>query len=63
VGDIKAMILTFILGIIFGVTIGWGLAHNTIATESKRLGKFYVNDDIFTVTSIKKCAEDAEDKQ
>jgi len=42
------------IGFVFfaGCFIGWGFAHTTIATECKRLGKFYVGKEVFECSKI-----------
>ncbi len=41
-----------ILGPILGYIIGWGCAHHVIATECKKLGKFYVGEEVFECRKI-----------
>lgn len=33
--------------------IGWLSAHQTVATECKTLGKFYVGDEVFECKEVK----------
>lgn len=35
------------IGIIVGLIWGWVYAHTAIAGECKKLGGFYVNDEVF----------------
>lgn len=35
------------LAIILAFIIGWEAAHRTVATECKKLGKFYVGKEVF----------------
>lgn len=41
-----------LLAVILGVSIGWGWAHRTIATECERLGSFYVGAKTYHCTKI-----------
>lgn len=34
-------------GILFGLVMGWVIAHSTVATECTRLGAFYVGDTTY----------------
>lgn len=44
--------LGFIIGVFIGYLVGWWNAHNTVANECKRLGKFYVGKETFQCTKI-----------
>lgn len=44
---------TILLCIAFWLS-GWVFAHNTIATECERLGKFYVGDTTYECTKVEK---------
>lgn len=35
------------LAIILAFVVGWEAAHRTVATECKKLGKFYVEKQVF----------------
>lgn len=45
----------FAIGLVF-YCIGWVFGHQTIATECKRLGGFYVGDATFKCNAIQKAA-------
>lgn len=47
-------ILLFVAG--FG--LGWVYAHSVVASECKKLGKFYVGDQIFTCTQINRSSDE-----
>ncbi|WP_445368844.1 hypothetical protein ACH5Y9_05500 [Methylomonas sp. BW4-1] len=40
------------LAIILAFVIGWEAAHRTVATECKKLGKFYVGNEVFECRKI-----------
>jgi hypothetical protein len=47
--------LTGIMFSVFGLIcfgMGWAKAHKTVATECKKLGKFYVGNEIFHCVKI-----------
>jgi|694.fasta_scaffold07873_5 hypothetical protein len=37
---------------LLGMFVGWIYAHNIIATECEKLGKFYVGNKVFTCISV-----------
>ena len=37
---------------VLGVLIGWTWTHYTIASECKKLGKFYVGDEVFECRKV-----------
>jgi len=49
-------IISFALGVLFG----WVYAHVTVATECRRLGSFYVGDDVFHCIKITKFGGEEE---
>lgn len=40
------------LAIILAFVVGWEVAHRTIATECKKLGRFYVGNEVFECVKI-----------
>ena len=46
------VVLAIFVGLCVGHFNGWISAHNTIATECEKLGKFYVGDKVFQCTKI-----------
>ena len=42
-----------VIAFLLGNNLGWNYAHLTIATECKRLGKFYVKKEVFECVLIK----------
>jgi len=46
-----------------GHTIGWRTAHITVATECKRLGKFFVGETVYECTAITKIKEGANSER
>lgn len=44
--------LAVFLGILFGWALGWVHAHRTVATECRRLGRFYVDKAVFHCVEI-----------
>ena len=42
-----------ILALLFGFGIGWLHAHYVVASECKRLGKFYVASNVFVCSEVK----------
>lgn len=42
------------IGFVFfaGRFVGWDFTHTTVATECKRLGKFYVGKEVFECRKI-----------
>ena len=46
------LILAVLIGMLFGYDIGWTSAHNTVAIECERLGKFFVGKKVFECTKI-----------
>lgn len=51
-------ILIFVAGLAIGYFFGWGRAHIVVASECKKLGKFYVIDEVFHCVKIE--AENGE---
>jgi len=45
-------LLAIVISLIVGYAWGWGSAHNTVAKECKRLGRFYVGMNTFYVDKI-----------
>lgn len=45
------MVVKMIL-FLLGMFVGWIYAHNVIANECVKLGKFYVGDRVFTCNSV-----------
>lgn len=45
-------ILTALVFLIIGWGMGWLVAHNVVATECKRLGRFYVGSATYHCTQI-----------
>ncbi len=45
----SVFLLGVFLVIVFwaAILIGWVVAHNTVATECKKLGSFYVGDTVY----------------
>lgn len=41
-----------------GALLSWDSAHKDIASECKKLGAFYVGDDVFRCTKITKYGEE-----
>ena len=39
--------LISLIWLLIGALAGWVIAHKTIASECKRLGGFYVGDEVF----------------
>jgi hypothetical protein len=39
--------LWIVLAVLFGIVVGWTVAHHTIATECRKLGAFYVGRTVF----------------
>lgn len=39
--------------LLLGLILGWASAHNTIANECKKLGRFYVGPDVYECTAIR----------
>lgn len=44
--------LFFGAALVFAFMFGYARAHHVIATECKKLGKFYVNDEVFECVKI-----------
>lgn len=47
--------ITFLVAIVafmLGHGVGWGRAHNMVATECQRLGKFFVKKDVYHCTKV-----------
>lgn len=42
-----------LFSVVFGLVLGWVLAHHTVGTECVKLGAFYVGDVTF-VCEVKK---------
>lgn len=40
------------LAIILAFVIGWEAAHRTVAKECKKIGKFYVGDEVFECRKV-----------
>lgn len=47
----------FLIGLMIGLAVGWAFAHATVASECRRLGKFYVGDTVFECTAKKEKPE------
>ena len=39
--------LWIVLAVLFGIVVGWLVAHQTVATECQKLGAFYVGRTVF----------------
>ncbi|HLV16001.1 MAG TPA: hypothetical protein VKY70_00870 [Pseudomonas sp.] len=50
--DIRADVMAWIICILIGWLFGWIHAHNTVADECRKLGKFYVGDTVYECTAI-----------
>lgn len=44
--------------LVIGGLFGWCYAHATVATECRRLGRFYVGDTVFVCIAEEKPGED-----
>lgn len=58
--------MTLIIGAIIGLvgySLGWRHAHQTIATECKLLGGFYVGGTVYTCVAKQDTSETAEESK
>lgn len=51
--DIRGDVMAWLLFLLIGWFCGWVHAHSTVATECKKLGKFYVGSTVYECTAIK----------
>jgi Na+(H+)/acetate symporter ActP len=49
--------MKLILAALAGCLVGWLYAHYAIATECRKIGKFYVGNSVFVCTEIKEGAK------
>jgi hypothetical protein len=42
-----------VVGTLFGLVMGWVIAHSTVATECTRLGAFYVGSSTYKCEVLK----------
>lgn len=52
--DVRSYVVTIIFGILIGWLCGWLHAHNTVASECKKLGSFYVGNTVFKCVEIER---------
>lgn len=55
--------LAIILSFIVGRACGWRAAHEMIATECQRLGKFFVNKNVYECKKVKWAHEEPEKEE
>lgn len=56
--DLKVFILSVLFFVCVGWLGGWIHAHQTVATECKKLGRFYVGDAVFHCHQIEEHSHD-----
>lgn len=57
----KMLFIGLLIGGVAGYYYGYAIAHYTIASECKKLGGFYVNDEVFECRLVdKKSRKEAE---
>lgn len=57
--DLKVMLLYLILTLWLGWFIGWVHAHQTVASECRKLGAFYVGKTVYKCVAVEP-AQDGE---